>query len=99
MSPTGQRSGHARDERGSATAARSINLQFRARAPANADVECAFVCECGRVDCQSATVMTLGEHADISASAGWFAVLPGHEHQSDTVVRARARYLVVTRSG
>lgn len=79
--------------------ARSINAQFRARATAEANVECAFVCECGRVDCQSATVMTLGEHAEISARAGWFAILPGHEHQSDTVVRADARYLVVTRSG
>ncbi len=79
--------------------ARSINAQFRARASGDAGVECAFVCECGRFDCESAIVMTLGEHAEISARAGWFAVLPGHEHQADTLVQAHARYLVVTRPG
>ena len=42
----------------SSSEARSINVRFRARASADSNAECAFVCECGRVGCQSATVMT-----------------------------------------
>ena len=99
MPTTGQRSRHASEDSGSATVARSINAQFRSRASADADVECAFLCECGRFDCQSPTVMTLGEHAEISSRVGWFAILPGHERPADKVVRVHARYLVVTRSG
>ena len=82
----------------SASEARSINAQFRARASADTSIECAFVCECGRVACASATVMTFAEHDWIRARAGWFAVSPGHEQSADTVIEVHDRYLIVTRS-
>ena len=83
---------------GSSAAARSINVQFRARSASDAGTECAFVCECGRDDCISATVMTVAEHDWIAMRMDWLAVAPGHQEPADTVVQVHDRYLVVTRS-
>ena len=82
----------------SSSEARSVNVRFRARASADANAECAFVCECGRVGCLSATVMTFAEHDWIRARTGWFAVSPGHQQPADSVIQVHDRYLVVTRS-
>ena len=82
----------------SAGEARAINLRFRSRVSADTNAECAFVCECGRVGCQSAAVMTFAEHDWITARSGWFAVSPGHQQPADLVIQVHDRYLVVTRS-
>jgi hypothetical protein len=59
-----------------------------------------FMCECGRVGCNTTLTLTLTEYEAVRTDFDRFVVVPGHEVEAvDQVVERHAAHRVVTKRG
>jgi hypothetical protein len=55
-----------------------------------------FICECGKVDCTEAVLLTLNEYEAVRAHPTHFVVVPGHEAAFvESIVARDERFIVV----
>jgi hypothetical protein len=75
---------------------RDVNEVIEAQSLGERSVPGAFLCECGRAQCDYIVEITPRDYERVRAHPRWFIVYPGHElPDAESIVEAHRTHLVV----
>jgi hypothetical protein len=78
---------------------RSINEQLRAQAGELSPTESVeYICECGRLDCDSSVYLTDSQYAKIRSNDAWFFMQVEHEDPDSRMIERHETYVVIERA-
>jgi hypothetical protein len=79
---------------------RDVNEVIEAHSPGERRSPGAFLCECGRAQCDYIIEITPREYERVRAHPRRFIVYPGHElPDAESIVEAQRDYLIVEKEG
>jgi hypothetical protein len=58
-----------------------------------------FVCECGRLGCNTIVELSLGEYEAVRSGPRQFLLVPGHEAEFEAIVSQTPRYAIAAKQG